>query len=77
MALKKEFSQRDFIEILSNYNLGDFEEAKPISQGTVQTTFLLQTGYLNPCQKGIIPARTPPRPTGSFTRPVAIPGPVR
>ncbi|GCE24067.1 homoserine kinase [Dictyobacter kobayashii] len=43
MAVKTEFSKQQFIEILSDYTLGDFTAFKPITAGTVQTNFLLQT----------------------------------
>ncbi|MAS36737.1 MAG: homoserine kinase [Anaerolineaceae bacterium] len=44
MAVKSNFSNDDFVSILSNYDLGDFEAAQPLTNGTVQTNFLLQTG---------------------------------
>lgn len=43
MAVKSDFSQNDFELILLNYDLGLYKESKPISEGTVQTNFLLQT----------------------------------
>lgn len=43
MAVKTDFLQNDFEQILMNYNLGLYKASKPISEGTVQTNFLLQT----------------------------------
>ncbi|MFH2013900.1 MAG: homoserine kinase [Patescibacteria group bacterium] len=43
MAVKTKFTKNDFIKILSNYNLGEFKDFKPITAGAVQTNFLLQT----------------------------------
>jgi len=43
MAVKTEFSKTDLIEILSNYNLGEYKASKPFTTGAVQTNFLLQT----------------------------------
>jgi len=43
MAVKTHFTKQDFDKILSQYNLGTCTKADPISQGTVQTNYLLQT----------------------------------
>lgn len=43
MAVKTNFSKNDFVEILSNYDLGEYRESKPFTTGTIQTNFLLQT----------------------------------
>jgi homoserine kinase type II len=43
MAAKSALSRDDFTEILSNYALGEYRASQPISAGTVQTNFLLQT----------------------------------
>lgn len=43
MAVKTNFSKNDFVEILSNYDLGEYKESKPFTTGAVQTNFLLQT----------------------------------
>jgi Ser/Thr protein kinase RdoA (MazF antagonist) len=43
MAVKTKFSKNDFINILSNYDLGEYKDSKPFTTGTVQTNFLLQT----------------------------------
>lgn len=43
MAVKTEFSRAKFAEILSHYDLGDFHDAEPVSKGTVQTNFFIQT----------------------------------
>jgi Ser/Thr protein kinase RdoA (MazF antagonist) len=43
MAVKTTFSTRDFVEILSDYNLGEYKHSKPFTTGAVQTNFLLQT----------------------------------
>ncbi len=43
MAVKTKFSKNELIEILSNYNLGEYKESKPIVEGTVQTNYLLKT----------------------------------
>jgi len=43
MAIKTELSRNDFTEILSNYTLGEYRDSQPVTAGTVQTNFLLQT----------------------------------
>lgn len=43
MAVKTKFTKKDFIKILSNYNLGEYKESKPFTTGAVQTNYLLQT----------------------------------
>jgi homoserine kinase type II len=43
VAVKTEFSKAEFVEILANYDLGEFRDSRPISKGTVQTNFWLQT----------------------------------
>jgi Ser/Thr protein kinase RdoA (MazF antagonist) len=44
MAVKTSFSQLDFEQILSQYDLGIFNYSEPITQGTVQTNYYLHTG---------------------------------
>jgi len=43
MAVKTTFSKTDFIKILSDYDLGEYKDSKPITAGAVQTNLLLQT----------------------------------
>lgn len=43
MAAKTNFIANDFGEILLNYDLGDLVYSSPITNGTVQTNFLLMT----------------------------------
>lgn len=43
MAVKTNFLTNDFEEILSNYNLGEVVYSNPITNGTVQTNFLIMT----------------------------------
>lgn len=43
MAVKTKFSKGDFINILSNYDLGEYKDSKSFTTGVVQTNFLLQT----------------------------------
>jgi len=43
MAVKTTFPEKEFIEILSNYRLGEFISSHPITSGTVQTNFFIQT----------------------------------
>ncbi len=43
MAVKTRFSKKELTEILSNYNLGQYKESKPIISGAVQTNILLYT----------------------------------
>jgi Ser/Thr protein kinase RdoA (MazF antagonist) len=43
MTVKTLFSQSDFISILAQYDLGTYIDSGPITQGTVQTNFLLHT----------------------------------
>lgn len=43
MTVKTYYLENDFEEFLSNYDLGEFVYANPISKGTVQTNFLLKT----------------------------------
>ena len=45
MAVKTQFSQQDFIYLLSQYDLGTYSQAYPISEGTVQTNYLLSTTH--------------------------------
>lgn len=45
MAAKSNIPQADFERILSHYNLGEFENATPLTTGTVQTNVLLQTTH--------------------------------
>jgi Ser/Thr protein kinase RdoA (MazF antagonist) len=43
MAVKTQLTQHDFDYILSQYNLGTCTQFEPISQGTVQTNYLIIT----------------------------------
>src|SRR3989344_1343888 len=43
MTVKTDFLKEELIEVLSNYDLGKLMDYKPISKGTVQTNFILQT----------------------------------
>lgn len=43
MVVKTEFSRSDFVTILADYDLGEFQGFEPIVQGTVQTNYLLET----------------------------------
>lgn len=43
MAAKTQFSQDDFIAMLSNYRLGEFLGSQPMAEGTVQTNYAVQT----------------------------------
>lgn len=43
MAVKTNFSNKDFVGILLKYNLGNFKTSIPITKGTVQTNFFLET----------------------------------
>ena len=43
VAVKTNFSTKEFMKIISEYDLGEFIYAKPINEGTVQTNFLLKT----------------------------------
>lgn len=43
MTAKTNFSKQEFTEILSNYQLGELKAFNAITEGTVQTNFLLQT----------------------------------
>jgi homoserine kinase len=43
MAIKTHFSQHDFDQILTQYDLGTCIQAEPILQGTVQTNYTIQT----------------------------------
>jgi homoserine kinase type II len=43
MAVKTELSRSAFVEILTNYNLGEYRQSQPLTAGTVQTNFLIQT----------------------------------
>ena len=43
MVVKTPFSQHDFVIILSQYELGTYIQSEPVTQGTVQTNFFLQT----------------------------------
>ena len=43
MAVKTPFSQSDFISILAQYDLGTYIDSEPITSGTVQTNFFIQT----------------------------------
>ncbi len=43
MAIKTDFSENELATILSNYNLGFYMTSKPLTGGTVQTNFWLET----------------------------------
>jgi len=43
MAVKTNFSENDFIAILSHYDLGTYECSDPIAGGTVQTNYFIRT----------------------------------
>jgi len=43
MTVKTPFSKYDFVNILSQYELGTYIRSEPIAQGTVQTNFFLHT----------------------------------
>lgn len=43
MIVKTNFSKEDFIKILTQYDLGEFINSTPITKGTVQTNFILET----------------------------------
>jgi homoserine kinase type II len=43
MAVKTAFSKQELIDILSNYALGEYKDARPFITGSVQTNFLLET----------------------------------
>lgn len=43
MAVKTPFTPADFANILAQYELGSFTQAKPIQHGTVQTNFFITT----------------------------------
>jgi homoserine kinase type II len=40
---KTELSKTEIVEIISNYNLGELQEVRPLTGGTVQTNLLLET----------------------------------
>ena len=43
MAVKTPFTHEDFVNILSEYDLGELIHSEAIKQGTVQTNFFIQT----------------------------------
>ncbi|MCJ8014572.1 homoserine kinase [Paenibacillus sp. KQZ6P-2] len=43
MAVKTEFTNEEFKQLFHNYQLGDFIEATPIKEGTVQTNYKIRT----------------------------------
>ncbi len=43
MAVKTPFTREDFVNILSQYDLGAYTRSEAIRQGTVQTNFFIQT----------------------------------
>ena len=43
MAVKTVFAQDDFVNVLSQYDLGAYVQSDAISEGTVQTNYVLQT----------------------------------
>jgi hypothetical protein len=47
MAAKTGFSQNELTEILARYNLGEYQDAKVFTSGTVQTNILLKTTERN------------------------------
>ena len=47
MAVKTPFSQKDFNQILVQYDLGNVIQSEPVSAGTVQTTYIVRTTKSN------------------------------
>lgn len=45
MAVKTPFAPDDFVTILSQYDLGAYTDSDAISQGTVQTNYILSTSH--------------------------------
>lgn len=43
MAVKSSIPDQDFVEILSHYELGEFQASEPIAAGSVQTNYFLRT----------------------------------
>jgi len=43
VAVKTKFSKKDFVDVLSKYTLGNYKASIPITRGTVQTNFFLET----------------------------------
>ncbi len=43
VAAKTRFSKTELTEILSDYDLGVYKDSKPLTEGTVQTNYLLKT----------------------------------
>src|SRR5690606_32087359 len=43
MAVKTNISKNELIQLLSDYELGEYQDSKPFRKGTVQTTLFLQT----------------------------------
>jgi hypothetical protein len=43
MVAKTDFGEYDFITILASYDLGQYQEAEAISDGTVQSNFIIRT----------------------------------
>ena len=43
MAVSITFTNNEFKDILSNFNIGDFISAEPLTKGTVQTNYFLRT----------------------------------
>lgn len=43
MVVKTIFSKKDFTDILSNYNLGEYKDSRLFTTGAVETNYLLQT----------------------------------
>jgi homoserine kinase type II len=43
MTVKSEFSKHDFKQILLDYDLGQYQDSLPLSEGTVQTNYVIKT----------------------------------
>jgi len=43
VAVKTQISKQDFVQIIKQYDLGMFHRAKPMTQGSVQTNYLVHT----------------------------------
>jgi Ser/Thr protein kinase RdoA (MazF antagonist) len=43
MAVKTKFSKQELTQLFTNYHLGDYIDSQPITEGTVQTNYKVQT----------------------------------
>ena len=43
MVVKTQFTQNEFVQLLSGYDLGNYIRSEALQQGTVQTNFFIQT----------------------------------